>query len=271
MPKSGSSSSNPSPNGPIAPGTPLHRLLTLAAEAVAASVRSQRKSGRRPTTRSTLAGGFAIHPVPILIVTEGTNDFEFLVRLVTQLRADDPTLPDLRQLCSEQRIAALPLGGGDPIAWPDRFFPLGVPEFHLYDREQAPEDKQRMRAIERVNVRPDCRGYLTTKRSLENYLHPAAIQAAGGGEITFGDHDSVAQLLAQHWRATEAAAKPWETLSYRTHRRLTHHAKRWLNTVAVEHMTAVLLGERDPAGEVLGWLRTIGELAGAHRSGPDIT
>jgi len=33
--------------------------------------------------------------------------------------------------------------------------------------------------------------------------------------------------------------------------------KRCLNTVAVEHMSLARLAERDPGGEVLGWLKDI--------------
>ena len=203
---------------------------------------------------------------PLLFVVEGANDGEFLWRLTAQLRRDLPGLPDLHLLSVTERIAIVPVGGGDPASWPDRLAALRLPEFHLYDREQAPEDEQRTRAIERVNARLGCRGFITCKRSLENYLHPAAIAAAGGGEIDFGDHDPVARLLAQHWQAVVPTAIAWEALAHRTQRRLTHHAKRWLNTVAVERMTLALLAERDPAGELLGWLRAIAELAGSDGS-----
>jgi hypothetical protein len=36
--------------------------------------------------------------------------------------------------------------------------------------------------------------------------------------------------------------------------------KRLLNTEAPRHMTAELLAQRDPAGEVVGWFREIGRL-----------
>ena len=162
----------------------------------------------------------------------------------------------------------VPVGGGDPGTWPDRLRPLGHPELHLYDREQFPETEARQRAIAKVNARSHCRGYLTSKRSLENYLHPQALGAAGGGQITFGDHDPVGLMLAQFWYQQLAVATPWESLERRTHRRLAARAKRWLNTVAIEQMTAELLAERDPAGEVLSWLQAIEELV--HRSYAEI-
>ena len=57
--------------------------------------------------------------------------------------------------------------------------------------------------------------------------------------------------------------------TFRAQRRLINHAKRWLNAVAVEEMTAALLHERDPAGEVLGWFQTIASLAEACNAKPE--
>jgi hypothetical protein len=52
-------------------------------------------------------------------------------------------------------------------------------------------------------------------------------------------------------------------LSRRARRRLRDKAKKWLNRDAVERMTPERLAERDPAGEVISWLRMIAELATA--------
>lgn len=42
---------------------------------------------------------------------------------------------------------------------------------------------------------------------------------------------------------------------------MTHRAKCWLNTTAADLMPVELLQERDPEGEVMSWIRTIGRLA----------
>ncbi len=198
---------------------------------------------------------------PLLIVLEGANDLEFLTRLSSRLRQEEPNLPDLQRWQAEGRVRLATVGGGDPASWSYRFALLGLHEFHLYDREQAPESTVRQRAVDRVNAREHCRGVLTSKRSLENYLHPQAIAAGGGGTVEFGDQDPVALLLAQHWFEQVPATVPWQLLPRRTHRRLAARAKRWLNTRAIEQMDLSLLAECDPEGEVLGWLRAIDELA----------
>jgi hypothetical protein len=197
----------------------------------------------------------------LLLVVEGIHDAQFLLRLSDRLRHDIPDSPDLREWVAAGKIVLVPVGGGDPASWPDRFGSLGHREFHLYDREQSPETQVRQLAIEHINNRPGCQGFLTSKRSIENYLHTQAITDAGGGHVTFGDHNPVCLLLARHWYHPSPASPPWDNLPRRTQRRLAAQAKRWLNTAAVDCMSAALLAERDPAGEVLGWFRAIGELA----------
>jgi len=165
---------------------------------------------------------------PLLVVLEGANDLAFLTELTQQLRRVQPELPDLRQFQAGGHLVLIPVGGGHAAYWPDRFRPLGLCEFHLYDREQQPETFHRAQAIAQLNARPGCFAALTRKRSLENYLHPQAIMEAGGERIEFGDEDSVSCLLARQ-RYELAPGKPtWDNLSRRAQRRLSGQAKRWL-------------------------------------------
>ena len=56
----------------------------------------------------------------------------------------------------------------------------------------------------------------------------------------------------------------WQTLPYRARQRLIFRTKRRLNTLAADQMTAELLAQRDPTGEVLGWFHAIHELLAAN-------
>jgi hypothetical protein len=188
---------------------------------------------------------------PVLVIVEGVNDIEFLKRLSSRLHAERPEITDLVRLHSEDRILFVPTGGGNFCDWTTRFAGLACREFHLYDRELAPETERRQRAVELVNARSLCRGFLTAKRSLENYLNPSAVAQAGGGEISLGDDECVGSVLARHWYELIPQRDPWPQLTRRAHRRLAYRAKRWLNRQAVEQMTISLLNERDPGGEVL--------------------
>jgi hypothetical protein len=111
-----------------------------------------------------------------------------------------------------------------------------------------------------VNERPRCQAFVTSRRSLENYLHPAAIYEARGVSITYSADDDVAERAERALFVPSSTATEWGELSRRSRRRLRDRVKSWLNTTAVELMTVARLREHDPAGEVVGWLRAIGEL-----------
>lgn len=214
----------------------------------------------RPTSAQSFSEVELTARSRVLLVVEGANDRDFLLTLAERLGNQHEHVLAVREGNRFGRIVILPLGGGDPAIWPERFAELGCAEFHLYDREAAGETELRVLAAAQVNKRPNCRGFVTTKRALENYLHPAAILAAGGGDLTFGDADPVPRLLAQRWYERIPREQEWQHLPHRSQRRRIAKAKRWLNKVAVQHMSTQLLHERDPEGEVLGWFRTISQM-----------
>jgi putative ATP-dependent endonuclease of OLD family len=197
--------------------------------------------------------------VRVLIVVEGTTDVAFLQNLSTILAQHDERLPNLAERTASGDVVFLPFGGGNVAAWRDRLAPLRIAEFHLYDGELPPETAVRQQAAAMVSARPNCRAAATSKRSLENYLHPDAIRAAGGPSVTIGPADDVGLAVAEahhrlHYRAD------WLSLRRRHRRALIHKTKRWLANVAVCHMTPAWLNEVDPAGEVRSWFLAIREL-----------
>ena len=194
----------------------------------------------------------------ILVVVEGRFDIEFLKRISTILSADTAGIPNLAEMERRHELMFFPFGG-DPWLWADRLDPLGLPEFHLYDREAPPETEIRQRAAKKVNLRPGCRAVLTTKRSLDNYLHPQAIAEACGIDIEFGDHEHVADLIAEQLYDRRDQI-PWCELPRRTQVRRRNRVKKWLHTKAVDRMTSERLTERDPHGEVISWLMAITRL-----------
>lgn len=195
----------------------------------------------------------------VLVVVEGPFDIEFLKRISAIVAAVRVDVPDLAAMERRRELMFLPFGG-DPWLWADRLAPLGLPEFHLYDREVPPETELRERAAKTVNLRPGCRAVLTNKRSLENYLHPQAIAEACGIEVEFGDHDHVADLIAEESYRTQDDI-PWSQHPRRTQVRRRNRVKKWLHTKAVDYMTEERLAECDPKGEVVSWLTSIARLA----------
>jgi hypothetical protein len=102
--------------------------------------------------------------------------------------------------------------------------------------------------------------------------------AAGRCEFDIGSRDNVSllsvgvserplaamkrHLVAERCFLRQHPADRWGELSTRARRRLRNRAKSWLNTLAVDRMSVARFAERDPVGEIRGWLRIIAELAG---------
>jgi hypothetical protein len=193
---------------------------------------------------------------PLLVIVEGVNDLEFFIRLSRRLRQEDLAVIDLALHQANGRLILAPIGGGDVVAWATRFSPLGCPEFQLCDRELPADEAVRRRAMDLVNARPNCRGFVTSKRALENYLHRT--QSALLAEARLSSVTPTASARCSP--SIGIGRSPKSELNRRARQRLTHRAKRWLNREAVERMTGALLASRDPDGEVRHWLRTIAEL-----------
>ena len=197
---------------------------------------------------------------PVLTVVEGGSDIEFLRRTSVILHADDARLPVLSHLERRGRIVFVTFGG-DPRNWVFRFAHLGHPEFHLFDREVPPATDIRRESAQIINLRPGCHAAVASKRSIENYLHCDAIREARGVDVRFSDDDDVADLVAERCFLRQHPGDHWGELSTRARRRLRNRAKSWLNTLAVDRMSVARFAERDPAGEIRGWLRMIAKLA----------
>lgn len=201
-----------------------------------------------------------IDRVRVLMVVEGTNDIEFLRRISMMLSQACPALPDLAKMERRGELIFVPFGGGHVRAWSERLAPLMRPEFHLFDHELPPESEQRIAAAKAVNNRPGCHAAITRKRSLENYLHPAAITAAGGGRIQFDDFDCVSLVVARSLYQSAPGQPAWQLHSQRARNRMANRTKRWLNTIVAGQMTTDLLADRDPEGEIIGWLKQIAHM-----------
>jgi hypothetical protein len=213
----------------------------------------------RPAAKTAIST--IVRPPKILLVVEGANDIQFLRRISSILHAADPTVVDLAQMERRGELIFVPGGGGDPLLWTFRLAALGPAEFHLQDRDDPPETQLHQRAIALVNGRPRCRAVLTRKRSLENYLHPDAIFEARGIRIAFSDDDNVPERIARHCHEHHTGGIGWDQMHSRARKRLRDKVKKWLNTAAAQRMTARRIAERDPDGEICGWLRAIAELA----------
>ncbi len=210
--------------------------------------------------KSSLRGAGRSEKRPLLLLLEGKTDAEFLRRASEALQAADHTAAHISQLERSGQIIVI-FTGGDIASWEFRLANLGSREFFVIDREDLPTSQRREAAARIINLRPGCRAVITAKRSIENYLHTDAIREARGVDVSFGDDDDVAAIVAERCFQLHHPQGHWSGIPLRAQRRLKNRAKSWLCTLAADRMTPDRFAERDPAGEIVGWLRSIREMA----------
>lgn len=207
------------------------------------------------------------HSVKLFVGVEGKHDISFLKGMSKVLRADGVDVPDLEALEIAGEVIFFPFGGSNLAYWTNRLQPLNRSELHIYDRDnQPPQPGKYDEFANAVNARDGCVAFTTGKREMENFLHQTAIvetYSAANIAINFGapfaDFDDVPTLVAQAVHAATAGGSPWPAHDERKCDKKTSRAKTWLNTAAVSKMSQARLAQSDPAGEVIGWLRAIGQ------------
>jgi putative ATP-dependent endonuclease of the OLD family len=235
------------------PGTQV--LLTthspgLAAQLPQASIRFVHRTddnhprvdaGEAVMERVSSALGVTPDPRPrpkVLLFVEGPHDVTFLQHVCRLLRQHDPSIVCIE---TDKRVAIVIAGGSTLKHWVDKQYlqRLGCNEVHIYDRDDAAAPTYKDHVAE-LNLRgPAVWARLTTKRTIENYLHPDAIKSALGLTLTFTDDCDVPRLVGAALGCNPSTAK-----------------KR-LNDAAAKSMTIDQLRHVDPAGEVASWFAEV--------------
>lgn len=197
--------------------------------------------------------------VKALVFVEGSNDVEFLERVSAMLK---PSMPNVVDLAADNRVALVPLGGGSLKHWVAKHYlsKLGIPEVHLYDRDDDVPPKYQPEC-DAVNARTDGSwAEITKKRELENYLHPDAItEGMEGIVVAFTDNCDVPLKVAEAIHIKSGSSKPWADVltDEKTLDKKISNAKKRLNRDAASQMTPERLAHMDAVGEVAGWLKRI--------------
>lgn len=210
------------------------------------------------------------HTVKLFIGVEGKHDIAFLKGMSRVLIADGVSVPDLEQLEIAGILIFFPFGGSNLALWTSRLQNLNRPELHIYDRDEAPPARGKYEDYaDAVNERCNCTAILTTRREMENFLHPDAIQEAyqiNQIELNlpdaFAHFDDVPTLVAQAVHAATAGTS-WPVADVRRCNQKISKAKSILNNRAVAKMNAARLAVSDPNDEVISWLRQIDQIVTA--------
>jgi len=191
----------------------------------------------------------------VLVCVEGPHDLQFLKRMNKLLRDEDPNMVDI---FDDPRVALVVLGGSTLKEWVNEHYlrNVGLPEVHIYDRDEADKDgKYKYQdARDAVNARMDGSiGFLTAKREMENYLHidaiSEALQPVLGLTFSFPLSDDC---------DVESEVKAKLSGQGTIQRRSLKH---WLNEDAADRMTLDRLKQRNGYSEVKGWFEEIGKRA----------
>jgi energy-coupling factor transporter ATP-binding protein EcfA2 len=191
-----------------------------------------------------IANDLGVYPdsrASVLVCVEGPNDIIFL-KNIGKIYFDNgvANIPDMM---NDPRIVFIPMGGHTLKDWVNNNYlrTLKKPEVHIYDRDitTPPQYEAEFTA---VNSRADGSiAFMTSKREMENYLHPDAIRAVFNIDIAIEDTTDVSTEVSALTRFNESKAK------------------KKINKIATAKMTYEMLNARDPDGEVITWFNAIHE------------
>jgi len=212
-----------------------------------------------------VAASLGVYPdkrAKVAVYVEGPHDVSFLGHVSKLYCTYDSNLIDLT---TDHRIAFIPTGGGNLKHWVERRYLLnaGMTEVHIYDRDTQNDPKYGAQ-VAAVNGRQSRDiAFLTIRREMENYLHPACIAAEFHYTVTplFTNWCDVPTLVAAHVHDASDSPNPWDQLDPEKQRQKQSRAKVRLNNAVVSSMTLDQLREVDVDDEILGWFRAIAERA----------
>ena len=189
--------------------------------------------------------------VRLLLFVEGPTDVNFFEAAFKLYR--------FGSIVDEHRVAIVPSGGGTLKHWIGRRYlrGFGLPEVHIYDSDA---DQKYKDEVQEVNSRGNSDwAMLTSKREIENYFHPDAVRDVLGVDVTIDDDNDVPAEIARKVHEGSDSETPWISLSPEKKNKKRSNAKKRLSEEVMAIMTLDQLRERDPKGEIKGWVTRIVE------------
>jgi predicted ATPase len=204
------------------------------------------------------------HDVKVFFGVEGKHDIHFMKRIAAILAPVEPDIPNLELAERQGKLVFVPLGGSNLELWVTTLAGLDRREFYLTDRDQPPPSQPKYQQQIAAWIARGCTAWTTSKRELENYLHPTAVTAVVPGYSGNGaDFEDVSMLFAEAVHVGDPNAPAWAGIDADKKKSKAAAAKKRLNTVCVDRMTPALLTQSDPNNDIRGWLRAIGQALNA--------
>jgi predicted ATPase len=203
-------------------------------------------------------GVLADHDVKVFFGVEGKHDIHFLRKISAILAAAEPDIPDLGAEEKAGRLVFVSLGGSNMDLWITTLEGLNRPEFYLTDRDQPPPAQPKYQQQLTQWIARGCVAWATSKRELENYLHPIVLTAEIPGYAGTGaEFEDVPHLFAQAVHSADPNAPAWANVPLDKKKEKASSAKKKLNNICAGNMTPALLTQSDPNDDVRTWLRRI--------------
>lgn len=197
--------------------------------------------------------------VQVLLFVEGNNDVNALKRYSRILHIADPQIIDLS---NSDKVGYVITGGSALKHYIEQnhLEGLGKPEVHIYDNDVP--DYRRAVAIINGQKNTNKIAFNTTKLELENYLHHDAIlegyRSNGINDLNLNElTDTMDVPLYIAEKMNRRTNNNWDTLDEDKREELASDKKKFLNTIAVEHMTIERIKNRNSYNDLVQWFNTI--------------
>ena len=226
---------------------------------MADSIRSVLSSSREDENSflDGIANTLGVHPnitnevinpekVKVILCVEGPHDVAFFETLSDKLHSENNDIMSIRVT---ENVSIISLGGESLQHWVNCNYlaKLNIIEYHIYDKDGDGKYQEFCDTVNQRGTQSSAR--LTSKRTIENYLHPKAVEEVFGLSVKIENSTDVPLAVSNIMK--EKGMK----FSNKG------NVKAKLNREAVSGMSLELLRESDPDGDILGWLAEVKRLA----------
>lgn len=222
--------------------------------------------------------------VKVAVLVEGKHDIDALRSMAKVLAASG----DIRSF-PEDRIFWT-IGGGNTTLkdWIERRYldKLGLPQVIIQDSDRSaaamPPDVKKQQWLDDTNAQPGKTAFITRKRNLDNYIHPAALKRLTGGKLVLSQGIDIDFVRMDHElgdRLSDAIKNNGLVFNPTDHEGnhippRKEKAKHIISSFIIRNMTADEVKERgtyqdsngNDANEILEWLSAIQD----HASQPQL-
>lgn len=202
------------------------------------------------------------HNVKVFLGVEGRQDINALRAISSRLHIEDPEIPDLAAHDDAGTLVFIPMGGSSLDLWINRVKGLSRPEFYLMDRDVEPPSPAKYQKFYEKFIEEGHTAWITNKLELENYISVDLIKADLPNYTGTGaDFEDVPHLVAKAVHENSESLKSWDEVleDKELVKKKESSAKRRLNEDIAAKMTLEKMNQVDPGGELIGYLKAIGE------------